>query len=756
MCCVSQFVPQGAPATLAAAARTERGETAWVTRSAALAHLGDACPPVAFVSAPAGAGKTTLAAQWLGRDGRRHAVVTVAAHQDDPALLAGLLQRAMGELGLAAGGLDAVLTGAEPSFSAALLPGLRALAGTPAAPYVLVVDDVHRLRDARCQLLLQAVADSVPAGSTLALLSRGEPPAWLARARAERRLLELGPKDLAFDQAEATALFRGLGLRPTQRDVAHVVEQAEGWAVGLYLTALAMQRDGSADADWAAVAPHGGDRFILDYLTSQVLAAASPDEHVFMVATSVLEELHGPLCDAVLGRADSAAVLAALHRRIQLVVPLDGEARRLRYHHLLQQALQAQLAATKPALVPDLHRRAAAWYAAHDDLDAAVRHAKAADDLPLTSRLIWSGIGPCVTSGRPDRLRGWLADLTDRQLAADPWLSVAAALCALQSGNPDGMTRWIIATRRHAGPHWRGHVSTDAYAATYAVLVALVGADGLAETAVLCADAIQGLPPDAVLLPVVAFLRGVCLTLQRDLEPGRLSLREAETLARALDVPLLQADALSWQGLLAVLAGDPARGAELISRAGVLIRAHHLDRLATSAHCVTAQALMLALRHDTGSAIATLRIARTLTAQVVGIAPWFAVCGRLVQAHTAILLGDGALARTLIAEARDLMTEDLNRSLAADLLQAATQALRDLALDTGPDTALTAAELRVLQFLPSHLRNAEIGEHLYVSVSTVKTHIAAIYRKLQVCTRAEAVARAQSLGLIEAPPPPHL
>ena len=536
------------------AAHDQDGATAWVHRSRVLARLGErASAPVVFVGAPAGAGKSTLAGQWLGRDVRRHALVRVAAHQDDPALLAVLLQRALEEVGIAPGELSSVLTAVEPAFSAALLPGLRVLASAAEQRYLLVVDDIHLLVDARCQRLLGALADGVPDGSTLALVSREEPPAWLARARAERRLFELGPRDLAFDLDEATALFAGLELRPSPGEVAHVVEQAEGWAVGLYLTALAMSRDSAAAAQSAVVAAHGGDRFILDYLRSQVLATLSPDEHAFMSGTSILEDLHGPVCDAVLERGDAAAVLPALHRRIQLVVPLDGEGRRFRYHHLLREALLAELTATRPHQVPVLHRRAACWYAGHGDLDAAIRHAKAADDLPLTARLIWSGIGPCITSGRPDRLRGWLADLTRPQIAGERWLSVAAASCALQSGDPDGMTRWLISTQTHAGLGWREHVSSDEYAATYATLVALVGGDGLADTAALCADAMRGLPPDAVLQPVAAFLRGVCLTLQRDLEPGRRALRHAEALARALDVPLLA------RGRRTVLAGAARR-----------------------------------------------------------------------------------------------------------------------------------------------------------------------------------------------------
>jgi len=444
-------------------------------------------------------------------------------------------------------------------------------------------------------------------------------------------------------------------------------------------------------------------------------------------------------------------VLQALHSRIQLVLALDNCGLRFRYHHLLREALQAELTATRPDLIPLLHARAAHWFADHGDLDAAIAHAKAAGDLALAGRLIWSNIGQCVTSGRPDRLRGWLADLTDAQIHHEPWLTVAAALHARQNGDADVAARWMIAAQAHAGgPRWREHVRDDNFAATYAALLATGGTCGLAETVALCDDALVGLAVDAIPRPLVVLMRGVCLSVQRHHEQGSAALAEAAALARALGAPLLEADSLSWQGMLAVLAGDLPRAEELTGQAHRLIRRHHLDQLVTSGQCVTAQALVLALRHDVGSATAALHTARRLVV-LLPMPPWFAVCARLLQARTAILLGDGALARTLIGEARDLMTADLADSLATDLLQDTSQALREMSRDAMCGTALTAAELRVLQFLPSHLKTNQIGEHLHLSTYTVKSHTASIYRKLQVSSRDAAVDRAQSLGLIEAP-----
>jgi LuxR family maltose regulon positive regulatory protein len=443
-------------------------------------------------------------------------------------------------------------------------------------------------------------------------------------------------------------------------------------------------------------------------------------------------------------------VLARLHRRTQLVTEVDGDGR-FRCHQLLREALLADLERNEADLRGTLQARAARWYAGNGDLDAAVRHAKAAGDLPLVSELVWSGILGCIGSGRPARLEVWLSGLTEHQVSSDAWLTLASAWAAMQSGEPNRMLRWRARSRVHAGRDWRHHIHSDEYAASLAVLETVVGAGGLEDSVALADGALVGLPADSGFRAVAGFIRGVSLTLLRRLEEGQASLREAKSLAGAFDVPLIEADALSWLGLLAMTSGDTNLGARLIGEASGVIEAHHLERLASSAHCLTAQAFLLAMTHRP-DAEATLASARRLTALVPAIAPWFAVCGRLVQARAAILLNDGALARTLLADARRAMTPDLAASLAQDLLDATASSLESLSRDGVSGAALTAAEMRVLQFLPSHLTLPMIGEHLFLSPNTVKTHTLAIYRKFGVSSRSEAVSVAQSLGLVESSP----
>lgn len=706
---------------------------------------------VVLIDGPTGSGKSTLARQWQQRDERVHVQISVSRAMDEPAVLAGEVVTALEAVKPLARKTRSVVTASEPTFSATLLPALQSLAASRSRPYVLVVDDVHLLRDADCHRVLTAVADGVPPGSTLAVLTRERSPSWLATTRAGGRLHEIDREGLAFDVAEASELFADLGLDVPEASVVRAVETSHGWPVGLYLGGLALRRRDRDDPTSGIPVLGGPDRSTRDYLRSQVLDRLDQDTRDFLVRTAIIEDLTPALCDAVLERRDSLAKLRWLEDNIQLVVDVDPAQHRFRLHHLLADTVHAELQAAEPDLLPALHRRAAAWYQHNGDLDAAIRHAQESGDIELVGQLVWSGVPLCAGSGWPDRLRQWLAPMSDADVRADRWLTLSAAWSCLQSGDATRMRRWQLTAEEHAGPDWRERAVHDEYAASLATLAALVGRDGMQSVRQLSDAALQGLPAASPHRTVAAFLRSITLTLDGDLDEGARGFQETRELGRSLGVAIIEADALSWLGLVHLLRRQTAVGLAYLREVAVVMKDHDLETLATSAHSLGAHALGEALSHQPGAS-ATLARARRMTVLTEGIAPWFAVAGRLVQAWAAVALGDRPLARQLVTEARMHTTPDVESTLLTGLLEDVEGQLRLIAEEGISAAALTAAELRVLHFLPSHLNYPQIGEQLFVSPNTVKTHALSIYRKFGVSSRADAVRRGRELGLLDEPP----
>ncbi|KRF00251.1 hypothetical protein ASG88_12820 [Nocardioides sp. Soil777] len=703
-----------------------------------------------LVSGPAGAGKTTLVAQWLERDTRAAARIQVSSALSAPARLAAALIESLGRLGPATVSTRSAVRSVEPAFSSMLLPLLTELAVTRPQPYILVVDDIHLLSDPTCHLVLEAVADGVPDGSALVLLSQDRFPAWLTATRTQGRLLSIDSDALAFDEDEATALYAGMGCRLTDTEVARSVEHTRGWAVALYLGALELRRRTPSRGGGVVSLSRGPHHDADAYVRSQVLDGLDDDVQEFLVRTSILDELDPGLCDAVLGRTDSAVVLGWLHERLQLDVEVDHARRALRLHELLRSVLAEELELYEPFFVETLHLRAAKWLVRHDQLDAGIRHAQASGYLPYVGSLIWPEVPACVGTGRPDRLRSWLAAMSDDDISQDRWLTLAAAWSCLQSGDDLRMEKWLLTAADHAGRGWRDGSVPDEYAASLAVIEAVVGRHGLDDVLALCDIAAVGLPASSPFQAAVCFMRGIAVTLQGNPEQGVACVYEGVRLGHALDVPAVVADGSAWLGLMSLLQGDHTKGLALIHQAADAMTEHDLEGLATSAHTLTALALAQAVRRDSAGAAQTLARARLMTPLVTGVAPWFDVLGRLVLARTAVMLGQGSVARQLLREAREHTTADLeDRPLLADLRDQVEVQLRMLSVDGVSAAALTSAELRVLQFLPSHLSFPQISERMFLSSNTVKTHALAIYRKLGVSTRGDAVARARSLGLLD-------
>ena len=293
-----------------------------VPRSSLIEKLkGEDSRPIVSVVAPAGYGKTTLLSQWAECNGQAFAWVSVDDRDNDPKVLLAYVARALDAVQPVGAWVFEALASPVSSVPGSVVPRLGTALASMTTPVALVLDDVHLLHDRECQSALSVLADHVPGRSRLVLAGRAEPPVRIARLRAEGRVLEIGPGDLSLTLAEAASLLAAAEVGLGEDEVAELHQRTEGWAVGLYLAALALRAGGSLGS--AAVSFAGDDRLVSEYVESEFLARISPRQRVFLTQTSVLERMSGALVEAVLEWPGSAAALAGLARSNLLLVPLD-------------------------------------------------------------------------------------------------------------------------------------------------------------------------------------------------------------------------------------------------------------------------------------------------------------------------------------------------------------------------------------------------------------------------------------------------
>ncbi len=364
-----------------------------------------------LISAPAGFGKTTLLTEWLaaGPDGpaaeRLVAWLSLDRADNDPAsfwiyVIAALRTVASG---VGESAMTLLQTPQPPPIETVLTALLNDL-GAITGDIVLVLDDYHVVDARDVQNGMAFLLDHLPPRLHVVIASRTDPALPLARLRARGELVETRAADLRFTLDEAAAyLNEMMGLQLTARDVAALEGRTEGWIAALQLAALSMQ--GRDDVAGFIAGFAGDDRYVVDYLVEEVLQRQPEHVQQFLQQTSILERLCGPLCDAVTGQGGGKAVLEALERGNLFLVPLDDRRRWYRYHHLFADVLQARLHDEQPGQVPDLHRRASAWYQQNGEPAVAIGHALAAEDFERAADLAELEI-PAMRRTRGDPRRG--------------------------------------------------------------------------------------------------------------------------------------------------------------------------------------------------------------------------------------------------------------------------------------------------------------------------------------------------------------
>ncbi|GAA4974987.1 LuxR C-terminal-related transcriptional regulator [Kineococcus glutinatus] len=405
-----------------------------------------------LVSAPAGFGKTTLlaerAAAWAA-GGARVGWLSLDGQDDDPGVLWPYVVAALQAAAPGTGADARALLGSGAPTGAvltSLLNDLHAVAGD----VVLALDDVHHLRSREVHDGLGFLLEHLPANAHLVLAGRTDPALPLARLRARGDLVEVRAADLRFTPEEAATYLAGAtGSALAPADAAALAARTEGWIAGLQLAALSLE--GRDDVAGFVAGFAGDDRFVVDYLLEEVLQRQPPHVRGFLLCTSVLGRLTGPLCDAVTGGPGGAAVLEALDRQNLFVVALDDRRRWYRYHHLFADVLRARLLDERPGEVAALHGRASEWFEQHGDRPEAIAHAFAAGDVERAAHLVELALPALRRDRQEATMHRWLAALPDDVLRTRPVLSVGYASALMSLGDLAGVEerlrdaeRWLV------------------------------------------------------------------------------------------------------------------------------------------------------------------------------------------------------------------------------------------------------------------------------------------------------------------------
>ena len=727
-----------------------RAQPGIVRRPRLLSSLdGGRAAALTLVDAPVGYGKTMLLRSWCGEYARPVAWITLDEADADPVRLwsyvASSVERVAGGVGRRALRRLAVAGASVELAVDALLNGLHAYA----QPLAIVLDDFHLLGSGASYRSVEHLVERLPENVRMLAATRSDPPIHVARLRARGALVEIRARELAFTVEEARELLVGReGIELDDEHLERLVARTEGWPAGLYLAALWL-RD-LADPGDGVRAFAGGHRPVADYLAGEVLESLPADTKDFLIRTSALDRFTPELCDAVLERRDSSAVLAELKRSNVFIVALAGPGDWYRYHHLFGELLRLELAQTGLVEPTDLHRRAAEWYRGRGLVEDAIEHAAAASDDRIVAEVLVEHQVALFQSGRVGLFLSWVRRLPPELLIEHPSLPAFGVLAAGQLGRPavelEQLLSVVERARRERPASW-----APLYEAVVEVTRAAFIQNDVGAAVEHARRGVKAALADRSNMFTVAALASLsnALFFAGDLEQARSVALEAVERPEARERPGGYVAAL---GLLAAIDADDGRaaGAEAWARQAIAyadetgqgdlwpVALAHLglaSALAATGHL--AEAEREAKRGE--------RLRRTSQPTAA-------------HAHALLVLAAVRATRSRLAPAaRDLdrartMINELPDPGRLPALAAAVQKALDV-VPANPVQSLveqpTPGELAVLRCLASELSQREIGAQLYLSLNTVKTHTRELYRKLGVHSRSAAVTRAATLGLLD-------
>ncbi len=672
---------------------------------------------VVVVVAGPGYGKSVLVQQWADRLAGGSVLHTCTDADNDPAAFLTALGRAAG-------------VGPGAVTVAGLAQALQPL---PAC--TLLVDGVEAITSAASLKVLSDVIARLPQGWRVGVTSRARLRLPIARLRAGGDLVELGAVDLSFGLEETAELLARSGVTLPPASVIDLLDRTQGWPVAVALACLALVACGTGtDA-------HGGftgdDVFMREYLRTEVLAGLGARDTSLLVRCAILDELSGPVCDAVLRTRSSGAALEhlAAHGVIQ---PADRNGDRFRCHPLLRDLLSAELHRKEPALVPELHRRAARWYAAACAPDQAIEHAHRGGDARQFTQLVLDWSQKTWSAGGIESVRRWMLWLEEaNDVQAFPAIAAHAALIFALVGEPARAERWsAIAKAAPGGGSLSDGSTVDG---TLAYLDAIEARHGAAQMRLDARRGWTGLSPASPLRSTMLHTEALADLLDGDLVHAEQLFLEAQEAAELARIGPLVGMVLCERASIAVERGDWPSAVELVHRAtGIVVDGDYGSYWSSALVLAWAArvAVHLGLRSDAAEHTRRALVLRPLLTHAL---PVVSIQALLAAGHASLGLGDHDAAAATARQAEDIVRRRPGLGNLPDKVADLLTLVQRTANRGRPDT-LTPAEVRLLPLLATHLSFPLIAQRLGVSRNTIKTQAISTYRKLGVSSRSEAVA----------------
>lgn len=690
---------------------------------------------IVTVVAPAGCGKTTLMALWLDREIRPTAWLSVDRSDNDPATLLAHIVAALWYAGMT---VDTSPPEMRLDSDLVISYGIRRVVSaleSRGTTGVLLLDNVQSIHSRASHDVIAELAARLPTPVQLVVVSRTGVRLPVSVLRTQGALLELTAQDLALNTKEARTLLDSIGV-DVGGDIDELMSRTEGWPAGIYLAGLAVK---SGSPHRSPLQVGGNDRFVAEYLRSEVLDHFSDSRVSFLTRTSILERFCGPLCDAVLDTTGSARTIERLEQSNLLVVPLDRTRDWYRYHYLLRDFLQAELHRREPDAVTRLHTRAAEWFDANGMPEMAISHAQAAGDLDLVARVMGRTIRVTYGQGRADTVFDWLSWFEQSERAGHyPAIAALGALFHALSGDERSADRWASVLFAED--------DADDLPETAYILRAILARGGTAQIRADTEAARRKADPEW--LAAALGLEGYSHLWEGNVERADTLFAQAVAAGeRFLGLPAAT-NALAGLAMIAIDRDDWDSAGQLANRALELSREHGLERYLTSGLAFAVGTRCAVRRGEIHEARRLLAQGTIIRPRLTAATPGISVQTLLELAKAHIELSDVAGARLMIREASDILAKGYDLGLLSIQHDEIKIHLQAQGATTVGAFALTTAELRLLPYLTTHLSFPEIGERLYVSRHTVKTQAMSIYRKLGASSRSEAVQRAKEAGLL--------